>query len=58
MLYFELLYSSRPRALAARVNYVKLLPTLNKDYLSIYLSITEKVIDALLLRPMGFYPHN
>ena len=35
--YFELLFCSRPRALAARVYYVKLLPTLNKDYLSIYL---------------------
>ena len=28
---------SRPRALAARVYYVKLLPTWNKDYLSIYI---------------------
>ena len=33
MLYFELLFCSRPRALAARVYYVKLLPTRNKDYL-------------------------
>ena len=39
MLYFELLFCSPPRALAARVYYVKLLPTWNKDYLSIYLSI-------------------
>ena len=37
MLYFELLFCSRPRALAACVYYVKLLPTWNKDYLSIYL---------------------
>ena len=37
MLYFELLFCSRPRALAARVYYVKLLPTWNKDYLSIYI---------------------
>ena len=36
MLYFELLFCSRPRALAARVYYVKLLTTSNKDYLSIY----------------------
>ena len=36
MLYFKLLFYSRPRALANRVYYVKVLPTRNKDYLSIY----------------------
>ena len=36
ILYYELLFCSRPRALAARVYYVKLLPIWNKDYLSIY----------------------
>ena len=37
MLYFKLLFCSRPRALAARVYYVKLLPTWNKDYPSVYM---------------------
>ena len=41
MLYFELLFCSRPRALAARVYYVKLLPTWNKDYLSIIYGLSQ-----------------
>ena len=42
MIYFKLLYCSRPRALAAHVYYVKLLPSFDNDYLSIYLSIYMK----------------
>ena len=38
MLYFALLFCSRPRALEARVYHVKLFPAWNK-HLSIYLSI-------------------
>ena len=46
MLHFELLFCSRPRALAARVYYVKLLPTWNKDYLStsIYIYTRMKTV--------------
>ena len=35
MLHLILLFCSRPRALAFRVYYIKLLPTWNKDYLSV-----------------------
>ena len=43
MLYFELLFCSRPRALAARIYNVKL-PTWNKDYLSIYIFSDNAVL--------------
>ena len=47
MLYFEMLFCSRPRALVARVYYVKSLPTWNKYYLSIYITVGSGQGDEL-----------
>ena len=38
-----------PRALAACVHYVNLLPTWNKDYLSIYNPLRPVILDILLI---------
>ena len=44
---FWIVICSRPRTLVARVYYVKSLPTWNKDYLSIYITVGSGQGDEL-----------